>query len=194
MSLIALSAVVVTGVASAQESKIKPKVLTEISLTPAQKQILSGIRPGARPNFPDLTVEAIRVVPLRILQRDALKRKAKLRVRIEVDVRNLGSVNYESNANQQSVYLNFLYDDKKFIGELPFKNVNAGAKVKLVFETDWDWMSSEEFPQGIKAAIGFDPDIYIDGNTKNDDVRVSNNSKEYAGIDIQRSLRAYAER
>ncbi|WP_309706826.1 hypothetical protein [Armatimonas sp.] len=187
VGMVAFSIIAAGAATKAQEGAPKSKLVTELSLTPDQKKALLVL--PARPNFPDLTITRLAVTPIRVISRDTVKRTAKLRVRVQIQVRNLGSVNFESNANQQAANLNYLYDDKKFIIALPFQNIRAGATVTLVHEMDWDWMSSNEFPQGLKAELAYDPDIFIDGNTKNDDIRLTNNSKDLVGTTIHESLR-----
>jgi hypothetical protein len=187
VGMVAFSMMAGVTATKAQESAGKPKLVTELALTPEHKKLLLAL--PARPNFPDLTITKLTVTPLRVITSDAVKRTAKLRVRVQIQVRNLGTVNFESGANQQAANLNYLYDDKKFIIALPFQNIRAGATVTLVHEMDWDWMSSNEFPQGLKAELAYDPDIFIDGNTKNDDIRLTNNSKELIGTTIHESLR-----
>jgi hypothetical protein len=181
--------------APAQESTPKPRS-QNLQLTPELQKRLTELlpRPDLRPRFPDLAVVGIRVVPLRVIERDSLSRRVRLRVRLEVDVRNIGLVNYESKPNQQGLYVNYLYDNKLQIADLPFQNVRSGQTLTLRHEMDWGWNSSDEFPQGLKATIGFDPDLFIDGNEKNDDLRQSNNQKELVGTTIQETLRTYIGR
>lgn len=50
--------------------------------------------------------------------------------------------------------------------------------------------ASEEFPPDLEIAIGYDPDIRLDGNRANDDCRMGNNSRRLAGRNLMRLLHA----
>ena len=98
-------------------------------------------------------------------------------------VRNLGSQAYITGAGQQAVYL---YEDRRLVATRPFANLASGAAVSIAYARSWDASSPAEgeFPPTYKAVIGYDPDIYIDGNPQNDDCSQLNNQLSRSGSAI----------
>ena len=96
-------------------------------------------------------------------------------VKIEGVVRNTGTSDYTSNANQQIalLYEQILGGKTKLVGRLPFKDLPVNATVKVSYTRRWN--VSDEFPPTYTLVISFDPDIYIDGNNNNDDTNTANN-------------------
>jgi hypothetical protein len=102
-------------------------------------------------------------------------------VKIEGVVRNAGTSDYTSNANQQ---IALLYEqipggNPKLVKRQPFQNLPVNATVKVFYERRWN--KSDEFPPTYTLVISFDPDIYIDGNNNNDDSNTANNKLSKSG-------------
>lgn len=93
-------------------------------------------------------------------------------------VKNTGGLAYSTGANQQSA---LLYEDNggrlQLVASKSFQNLAPGAEVKISYTRPWNRSSPAEgeFPPKYVLVIGFDPDIYIDGNDNNDDSNYSNN-------------------
>ena len=105
-------------------------------------------------------------------------------VKIEAVVKNVGSLNYSSGANQQVV---LLYEDvpgaaSRLVASRTFQNLPVNGSTIVSYSRAW--RISDEFPPSYTAVIVFDPDIYIDGNTNNDDENNSNNRLTRQGSDI----------
>lgn len=106
------------------------------------------------------------------------------RVRITGTVKNLGRAPYVSNPRQQSVYL---YEvpasgPSRLVAQRAFQNLAPDEAVTVAFERDW--RSSEEFPPSYRVMVGYDPDILLDSNPKNDDCVSTNNTRTRSGNDI----------
>ena len=99
-------------------------------------------------------------------------------------IKNVGD-DYRSNEGQQTISLSekppggqsITLESKKF------KDLDAGETLELQY-TLQGWRSSQEFPSSFSVRIGFDPDLYIDGNPQNDDSNSDNNTKEITGEQI----------
>lgn len=97
---------------------------------------------------------------------------------VEGVVKNTGGLAYSTYANQQSA---LLYEDNggrlQLVASQSFQNLAPGAEVKVSYTRPWNRSSPAEgeFPPKYVLVIGFDPDIYIDGNDNNDDSNYSNN-------------------
>lgn len=110
-------------------------------------------------------------------------------VMIEGVVRNVGIMKYVSGANQQSAHL---YEDNggiiKLVATQVFQNLDVNATVKVSFTRSWYKASPAEgeFPPIYILIIGYDPDIYIDGNTNNDDANSNNNKLSKSSSEINR--------
>lgn len=102
-------------------------------------------------------------------------------VKIEGVVRNAGTSDYTSNANQQIalLYEQILGGKTTLVARQPFKDLAVNATVKVSFTRQWD--KSQEFPPTYTLIISFDPDIYIDGNNNNDDSNTANNKISKSG-------------
>lgn len=105
-------------------------------------------------------------------------------VKIEGVVKNVGTLNYISNANQQMA---LLYEQTpggtpKLVATKVFQNLAVNATVKFSFIRTWN--KADEFPPTYILIIAFDPDIYIDANKNNDDSNVANNRLSKSGTEI----------
>ena len=65
---------------------------------------------------------------------------------------------------------------------IEFESLSVGETLEIKFETDWD--ITNEFQPDFIVYIGFDPDLYLDGNPQNDEGEPSNNTLERSGYDI----------
>lgn len=134
---------------------------------------------------PDLAAHEIQ---FQLIRRDPAS-QFRGRVRMTGVVRNVGLVAYNSGLGQQVAYL---YEQQlgvstpRLVAEQPFQNLAPGQEVRVSFERDWNGSSPAEgeFSPLYKLLIGYDPDIYKDGNTKNDDCNRINNQLERSGSDI----------
>lgn len=64
-----------------------------------------------------------------------------------------------------------------------FTSLASGATTTVHFQRAWDASSPAEgeFPPTYKLVISYDPDIFIDGNPKNDDCTQRNNQLVRSG-------------
>lgn len=108
-------------------------------------------------------------------------------VKIEGVVKNTGGLAWTSGTNQQSA---LLYEDNggrlQLVASQSFQNLAPGAMVKVSYTRSWNRSSPAEgeFPPKYVLVIGFDPDIYIDGNDNNDDSNYSNNRLTKSAAEI----------
>ena len=99
-------------------------------------------------------------------------------------IKNVGD-DYRSGEGQQTISLSekpaggqsITLESKKF------KDLDAGETIELQY-THQGWRASQEFPSSFRVRIGFDPDLYIDGNPHNDDSNSDNNTREITGQQI----------
>lgn len=93
------------------------------------------------------------------------------RVHITYGVRNVSSVNYVSGANQQAIVVS---GAGGALGSGQFTNLAAGQS------RSWSVVVAlpMEFPNSYRVFYSHDPDLYIDGNTRNDECHRANNSRE----------------
>jgi hypothetical protein len=115
------------------------------------------------------------------------------RVRITGKVKNLGAQAFESRPGQQSIQLveTPLGGRPRIVATLPFVNLAPNQEISVSFDRSWDASSPAEgeFPPNYKIVLSYDPDIYIDGNTKNDDCVSTNNTRERSSADINAMFR-----
>jgi hypothetical protein len=105
------------------------------------------------------------------------------RVRITGVVKNVGSAPYVSGANQQIVSIYQVQNNHNvLVATRAFGNLAVGEETTIVFETEW--YAPNEFPPSFRMMIVYDPDIRLDGNPKNDDCKMSNNTRERTGAEI----------
>jgi hypothetical protein len=165
-------------------SLLKKSALTTALLLSITAAISTLVQAAPRPlSCPDLAAQQI--------QFELIRRSSPFRgfVRITGVIRNVGLVAYSSRPGQQVAYL---YEQNpgegapRLVAERPFTNLAPGREVRVSFERNWDGSSPAEgeFPPTYKLLIGYDPDIYQDGNPKNDDCNRTNNQRERSGSDI----------
>ena len=97
-------------------------------------------------------------------------------------VQNIGTEDYLSDPNQQSVQL---WADGVMVALTPFEDLVVDEQVTVEEERSWD--TESEFPpvEHYQFFVTYDPDILLDENVNNNDCRFSNNSiiRSKAGID-----------
>lgn len=141
-------------------------------------------RPGRLP-IPDLRCAidpAVTAIDFSILRKTSTYRGY---VRITGTVKNLGRNSFISRPGQQAIYL---YEDSRIVARKEFVVMNSGAIETVSFERNWDASSPAEgeFPPKYKVMISYDPDIFIDGNDKNDDCTQKNNLLERSGRELNK--------
>ena len=87
-------------------------------------------------------------------------------IHIVYGVRNVGTADFITSRNQQTLTVKTPAGDRTF----PFGNLRVGG-----VQTWSEIYRPFEFPFTYAGALNFDPDIYIDGNRRNDDCNGSNN-------------------
>jgi hypothetical protein len=111
--------------------------------------------------------------------------------RVVATIRNSGNQNYRSGANQQiaTIYRRPLGGGAAVaIGSGNFASLNAGGQTTVTSAAQSGWSKSDEFPPGFEARIVYDPDIYLDGNSANDDCSSANNVRTITGAQVNASL------
>lgn len=169
-SLAVVLATTLCNTTSVFAQSIPPKTLTQVSPQPVLRRC------------PD---PAARQIDFQLIQRT---NQFNGRVRITGVVRNVGRAAYESNPGQQIAYL---YENERLVAQRSFQNLTPGQEVRVVYVRDWNISSPAEgeFPPTYKLIIGYDPDIAIDGNPRNDDCNLNNNRRERSGEDIRALFR-----
>src|SRR5690606_31700745 len=98
--------------------------------------------------------------------------------------KNIGD-DYRSSEGQQEVLLlerpsgptkNIVLERKEFV------NLDKGETIEVSFTREW--YAGMEFPPSFIVRIGYEPDIYLDGNKQNDDSNNGNNAIERSGQEI----------
>lgn len=142
--------------------------------------------------IPQCADPAATAVDFTVLSRSATSR-FQGRVRITGKVKNLGAQAFESRPGQQTAQLieTPLGGRPRIVATVPFVNLAPNQEISVSFDRNWDASSPAEgeFPPSYKVVLSFDPDIYIDGNTKNDDCVTTNNTKERSSADINAMFR-----
>lgn len=103
------------------------------------------------------------------------------RIQAKAVLKNVGSADYVTRPNQQTVQI---YHGSRLLTNAPFGNLRAGQVEIITAQLPWN--AAEEFQQGLKALIAYDPDIRLDGNPRNDDCNMGNNQKTVAPARINR--------
>ncbi|MCB1845206.1 MAG: hypothetical protein KDI09_19725, partial [Halioglobus sp.] len=109
--------------------------------------------------------------------------------RLEGEVRNVGTANYTTRANQQMITLSELRSGQpaRTLATEPFGNLAAGRSV--VIRSDISrWKADGKAPPDFELRITYDPDIRLDGNNANHDCADGNNVRKLMGRDISHAL------
>ena len=141
--------------------------------------LLSGCdnnEPETAPNI-DLTAESLE---FSLEKTDELEGN----VTISGTIKNIGE-DYRSNEGQQTIQLveKPAAGQAEVLATKKFKDLDAGATLEITHVIQ-GWRASQEFPPSFILRISFDPDLFIDGNTHNDDSNEHNNSLEKPGQEI----------
>jgi uncharacterized protein YdeI (BOF family) len=102
-------------------------------------------------------------------------------IRVTGTIKNVGREKYVSEERQQGVNLSEIQSSTfpNPVGPTTvkkdqlFATLDPGATMQISY--DMEWNKSNEFPPVFRLNITFDPDITMDGNTKNDDSVYANN-------------------
>src|SRR5262245_33899036 len=115
------------------------------------------------------------------------------RVRITGTVKNIGTAPYISGPEQQLVNLYEMVPGgpSRLVASRRFQNEAINEEITVSYERAWNSSSPAEgeFPPTYKLIVTYDPDIRLDGNTKNDDCNGANNARERSGGDINAMFR-----
>lgn len=103
-------------------------------------------------------------------------------------IRNVGRGEWSSGRGQQFASLVRNSGASQTLVSRDFTRLSPGASFALA--SRMSLAASEEFPPDLELAIGYDPDIRLDGNPANDDCRMGNNSRRLSGRDLMRQLHA----
>ncbi len=168
------------------QPSIKPGVIKPALNKNQLFQKSPGIRaPLLRPRTcPDLVIQGLHVVNMQ-------HNNGQYVFGVAGVVRNVGSTNYSSRPNQQSV----IFSGVGPVRSLRFGNVPRGGSIQTgtVFS-----VPGGEFTPDITAALSFDPDIRMDKNTGNDECNTRNNkavlSRSVINLAINNYNRAHGRR
>ncbi|MGC4086786.1 MAG: hypothetical protein QM756_02595 [Polyangiaceae bacterium] len=138
-----------------------------------------------KPTCPDPSAQ----VEFRVARRDSTFRGL---IEIKASVKNVG-LPYVTGPNQQLLNLYEIVPGStpRLVASQPFANLASGEVASVSITRLWNSSSPAEgeFPPSYRAVISYDPDIAIDGNTRNDDCHPENNSIERSGTAINAMLR-----
>ncbi len=98
---------------------------------------------------------------------------------------NRGSSDWHSRPGQQAAHLS---QGANLRAVARFPSLAAGARVNTSFARVERWLPSQEFQQGFELRISYDPDIFIDGNERNDDCQLRNNQTSISVAEINREI------
>jgi len=154
-------------------------------LTDRQRQALQPRLKAPIPAARECRDPAAQSLTFQVLSRD--RDPTKGRVRLTGTIRNLGTVAFVSDPRQVIVSLEQQIPGERRASTLVQRNISnlaAGANLTLVHDLAWD--TALEFPATFTLRLSYDPDIYIDANTQNDDCNQNNNTQSLGGEQITR--------
>jgi hypothetical protein len=146
--------------------------------------------------YPDLTFDGKPEVRFVRLVKLTVDNDAIVEMSVRVRIKNIGRGDFESDPEAQSVHIeSFRGMQRAALGRLAIPNIPAGETSVTGYTTTVRWTQglSDEFPRGIQARIGYNPDIYLDGNPKNDDSNLRNNVGQLRGRDLLTLINKYIE-
>ncbi len=112
-------------------------------------------------------------------------------VGIRITVHNRGAGDFVSNPNQQSVLVFTGNSTRNTILRQRFARLASGASFSLTARLR---APGGEFTPSVTALLSYDPDIYIDGNPRNDDCNQGNNQRTLSAADINDAIAAARSR
>lgn len=175
--------------------KFKHILLTSITALLSAAQLANAddfsridrpVRPIVRPPIYSCGIDpAAARIDFQVLSRTSQFRG---RVRVTATVKNVGHLPFISRTGQQTA---LLYSDRTLIARRDFVNLAVGQAFTFTYDRNWDSSSPAEgeFPPQYRLVVTYDPDIYIDGNSQNDDCSNANNNRVRSGVDINALLR-----
>jgi hypothetical protein len=143
---------------------------------------LSSCNKGEEPDTPIIDLEASTID----YELDALGGcQCTGTVRLTGKVKNIGNTNFSSGPKQQFIQLiqkPLGTSTETVIKHHEFSTLAADAEIEVTIVIPWD--VAIEFQPEYILRISYDPDIYIDGNSNNDDTNSTNNTFTLSGFDI----------
>lgn len=122
------------------------------------------------------------------------KDKSTARIRITGIIKNIGRKTFKPIHNQAKAYLYEMPHGTstggKVLAQKVITNLNARAILSLSCERNWTTNSASggQLPPIYRLQILYDPDVYKDTNTSNDDCSQKNNKKVRNGSEINEML------
>ncbi len=109
---------------------------------------------------------------------------------IAAAVKNVGNAKYDSRGNQQMVSFYRGTGPSVFTSSsIDLAQIEPGQQKYSGYYRISNWNPTPgEFGENISAILSYDPDILIDGNTKNDDCNNRNNRKALSVAEVNRLL------
>ncbi len=177
---LALPAYAGGGLAGAyHQPLIKPGVIKPVVNKNQLFQKKTGVRalPLRSNTCPDLVIQGLHVINMQY-------NNGQYAFGVAGVVRNVGSADYVSRPNQQSVN----FSGAGPVRSLRFGNVPRGGSVQTgaVFG-----VPGGEFTPDIIATLSFDPDIKMDKNTRNDECNARNNKAVLSRLVINQAINNY---
>jgi len=128
---------------------------------------------------PDLVIQGLHIDNVQFYN-------GKYIIRLAAAIRNIGSADYHSGPNQQSVH----FSGAGLNGNsIRFGNVPRGGSVPTgaIFRN----IAGGEFTPDIHAVLSFDPDIGSDNNTGNDECNTGNNKAVLSRAAVKQAIDRY---
>lgn len=163
-------------------------VAVALFTAPTVAQPLGGNRPKSpipRPKIPRQIV-LCRDPAAQSLTFQILSRSPEGRIRITGVVRNVGNAVFESDPRQAIVALYETHPGARGTVKAQQSIARLAPNATITLNYELGWSPSSEFPPTFDLLISYDPDIYLDGNLKNDDCNQANNKKALSGEEINR--------
>lgn len=153
---------------------LKPGIRPNIGRKPGVRRIKPGLLQMKCPN------PAIVELQVGIIRKDP-RNRFQGTIQLKAVLKNIGTANYVSRSNQQSVQI---HQGRRLLKNERFGNLRKG-EVKII-AVQMPWNAAGEFQQNLKASIVYDPDIRMDGNKQNDDCNMRDNTKTIAPARVNR--------
>ena len=110
------------------------------------------------------------------------------RVQILGILNNKGTAAYTSTWPQQELRL---YENGRLVKVKKFRKLAVGQSIRVKYERNWNAARAPgRTPPNYTAMVVYDPDIYLDGNPRNDDCVSGDNKLRRSGARINSLLRS----
>lgn len=131
-------------------------------------------RPGIKPVKPGALQKTCPNPAIVELQVGIIRKTSRFAgtIQLKAVLKNIGNADYVSAPNQQSVQI---HHGRNLLKNERFGNLRKG-EVKII-AVQLPWNAAGEFQDNMTARIVYDPDIRMDGNPRNDDCNMRDNSK-----------------